>query len=426
MKKLPKSQIEFELVVSPKEVEKYFDQAAKHLSKHVNIKGFRKGSLVPIDILEKYIGKQAIFQEAGELAVDEKYKEFIKKENIFPVEHPKLELKKMAEGNPIEVLVTVAVFPEVKLPDYKKISEKAAKKRKKDVKVEEKDVKEALEHLRASRRKEQAVEREAKKGDIAEVDFELRVNGVKVEGGDSKNHPVVLGEGKFIPGFEDNIEGMKKGEVKEFSVNAPKDYFKKDLAGKKIDFKVTLNRVLEIQLPNLDDEFAQSLGNFKNLAELEENLKKSLELEKKQKEKETFLDSLIGEIVSGSEIELPEVMIKNEQEKIINEMKSNIEQHGLSFDMYLANLKKTIDEIKEGVKEQAEKRVKSVLVLEEIAKQEDIKPTDEEVTEKTNQVILQYKSQGAETENINPEQLKAYSKMVLTNEKTLDFLENNK
>ncbi len=426
MKKLPKSQVEFEFIISPEEVEKYFDKAAKHLSKHVEIKGFRKGALVPKDILEKYVGKQAIFQEASEMAIDEKYREFIKKENIFPVERPDLKVKKMAEGNPVEVAVTVAVFPEIKLPDYKKISEEAGKKRKKYVKVEEKDVKDALEHLRASRKKEIVAAREAKKGDVAEVDFELRVDGVKIEGGDSKNHPVTLGEGKFIPGFEDNIEGMKAGEVKEFSVNAPKDYFKKDLAGKKMDFKVTLKSVLEVQLPNLDDEFAKSLGGFKTLTELEENLKKSIKMDKEQKEKEVFLDSLIGEIVKNSKIDLPEVMIKNEQEKIINEMKSNIEQHGLSFDMYLANLKKTIDEIKEGVKEQAEKRVKSVLVLEEIAKQEDIKPTDEEVTEKTNQIILQYKSQGAETENINLEQLKAYSKMVLTNEKTLDFLENNK
>jgi trigger factor len=426
MKKLPKSQVEFELTISTEEVEKYFDKAAKHLSKHVEIKGFRKGSSVPKDVLEKYAGKQAIFQEASEMAIEEKYKEFVKKENIFPIEHPNLKVKKMAEGNPVEVTITVSVFPEVKLPDYKKISENVKKKRKKDVKVEEKDIKDALEHLRASKRKEVAVVREAKKGDIAEVDFEVRIDGVKIEGGDSKNHPVTLGDGKFIPGFEDNIEGMKAGEVKEFSVDAPKDYFKKDLAGKKMDFKVTLKSVLEVKLPDLDDEFAKSLGGFKTLTELEENLKKSIKMEKEQKEKEAFLDSLIGAIVKDSKIDLPEVMIKNEQEKIINEMKTNIEQHGLSFDMYLANLKKTIEEIKEDVKEQAEKRVKSVLVLEEIAKQEDIKPTEEEVTEKVNQTLLQYKSQGAETENINPEQLKAYAKMVLTNEKTLNFLENNK
>ncbi len=426
MKKLPKSQLEFELSILPEELEKYFDKAAKELSKQVDIKGFRKGSLIPKNILEKYIGKQAIFQEAGEMAIDEKYKEFIKKENIFPVEHPNLKVKKMAEGNPIEVTIIVSVFPEVKLPDYKKISENAKKKRKKDVVVEEKDIKDALEHLRGSKRKEVAVLREAKKGDVAEVDFELRVDGVKMEGGDSKNHPVTLGAGKFIPGFEDNILGMKAGDTKEFTVNAPKDYFKKDLAGKKMDFKVTLNSVLEVQLPELDDEFAKSIGGFKVLSELEENLKKSIKMDKEQKEKEVFLDSLISEIVKKSEIDLPEVMIKNEQEKILNEMKTNIEQHGLSFDVYLANLKKTIEEIKEGVREQAEKRVKSILVLEEIAKQENINPTDKEVIEKTNQIMARYKSQGAEIKNIDLKQLKTYTKMVLSNEKTLDFLEGIK
>jgi len=423
MKKLPRSQVEFEINIPVEEVEKYFDEAAKHLSKHVDIKGFRKGSPIPKDVLEKYVSKQAIFEEAGELAIDETYKKTVKEENIFPVAHPDVKVKKLAEGNPIEVTVIVSVFPELKLSDYKKISQDAAKKRKKDVSVDDKEVKDALEHLRGSKRKEVAVSREAKKGDVAEVDFEVRVEGVKIEGGDSKNHPVALGEGKFIPGFEDNIEGMKAGETKEFTLKAPKDYFKKDLAGKEMSFKVTLNSVLEVQLPELDDEFAKSLGGFKTLTELEENLKKGITMEKEQKEREVYLDSLIDSIIKDSKIDLPEVMIKNEQEKILGEMKNNVEQHGLSFDMYLTNLKKTVDEIKEEMKDQAEKRVKAVLVLEEIAKQEDIKPTDEEVTEKANQVLLQYKSQGAATENIDPEQLKAYAKMVLTNEKTLDFLE---
>ena len=425
MKKLPKSQIEFDLEISPEEVSEYLKKAAEELSKEVEIKGFRKGK-APQDVLEKTIGKQAIFEEAGKFAIEKRYETFIKENKVVPIDYPRVDVKKMAEGNPILVNVVVTVYPEIKLADYKKIAKEFSKNRKKDVKVEEKELEESLSYIRNSRATEIAVKREVKEGDIAEVNFETRVDGVKIEGGESKNHPVKVGDKKFIPGFEENLVGLKAGDKKEFKLKAPADYFKKDLAGKDMEFKVTVNNVLDRVLPELDDEFAKSLGQFKTIEELKNNVKEGMQKEKEEKEKSEFRNSLVEKIAKETKMDLPDVLLDRELEKMVHEMKANIEQHGLDFQTYLLSIKKSEDDLRDDMKPQAEIRIKAAMVIEEIAKGEEIEVEEEMITKKANEVLHKYKSIDATQKDINPEQLKSYSKMVLINEKVLDLLENIK
>ncbi len=422
MKKLPNSQLEFELEISPDEAAVYLDNAAKEISKDIEIKGFRKGK-APRDVLEKMVGKQAIFEEAGRLAIEKKYEEFLRRNDIFAVDYPKMDVKKMAEGNPIIVNVIVSVYPEIKLPDYKKISKDVVKKREKNITVEDKEIEETISQIQNSRAKEVSVKREVKEDDIAEVNFEVRLDGVKIEGGDSKNHPVKIGGGKFIEGFEDNVKGMKAGDEKKFKLKAPKSYFKKELAGKELEFSVKLNNVIEVSLPELNDEFVSSLGNFKTIEDLKKNIRDGMKKEKEAKEKEEFRNSLVGEIAKESRIELPEIMIKKEVDKMLKEMEMGIKQHGLDFETYLLSIKKTEEDLKNDMKPQAELRIKSAMIIEEIAKQEEIKAGDDEVTEKINEILLKYKDLASANNAMDPGRLKAYSQMMIINEKVLNLLE---
>jgi len=425
MKKLPKSQVEFDLEISNEEVEKYFDKASQRISNDVDIKGFRKGK-VPKDVLEKTIGKSAIFEEAGHFAIEKKYSDFVRENELYPIDYPKIEVKKMAPGNPIIAKVIVSVYPEIKLPKYRDIAAKEVKNRKKDFEVKDEELNSSLTYLQDSRAKEISVERESKEGDIVEVDFEVRKEGVKIEGGESKNHPVKIGDKKFMPGFEDNLVGLKAGDEKEFSLVAPKDYFKKELAGQKLDFKVKVRNVLELHKPELNDDFAKTLGGFQTLEELKKNIKEGVSKEKEEKEKVDFRNNLLEKIAKESTMDLPEVMLEKEMARMINEMKMEVEQYGLNFETYLQNLKKSEEELKKDFAPQAELRLKKSFVMSEISKAEDIKVEDEKVIEKTNEFLARYSTVAEAEKNVDLKELQAYARMLLLDERVLEFLENQK
>lgn len=423
MKKLPKSQVEFELEISSEEVAVFFDKAASEVSNHVDIKGFRKGK-IPRDVLEKTVGKQLIFEEAGKFAVEKKYSDFIRENNLFVIDNPHIEVKKLAEGNPVLAAVVVAVYPEVKIADYKKVASVETQKRKKDITFEEKELSDALAYIQNSRAKEVAVLREAKEGDLAEVDFEARLGGVKIEGGESKNHPVKIGEKKFIPGFEDQIKGMKVGEEKDFTLLVPESYFQKSLAGKNLDFHVKLNNLFEVILPELNDEFAKSVGNFESLDALKKNIEDGIKKEKEQNEKESFRNGLLDKISAESEIDLPDVMVERELDKMIAEFEGSISQYGADFNSYLANIKKTEESLRADFRNQAEKRIKAALVLAEIIKKENIQAEETELTEKANEMLAKFQDMETASKSIDPERLKEYARTILLNEKAFTLLEN--
>lgn len=421
-KNLEKSQIEFVFTLEAVELEKFLDEAAKELSKEVKIDGFRSGT-VPRKILEQQIGQGKILERAADLAVRKTYYGFIKEKEIEAIGLPEAQVLKMAPGNEFEFKVKVAVMPEVKLPDYRKIAQGEKKKTKDEIKVEEKEVDEAVKWLQKSRTKFAAVGRPVEKGDRVEVDFIAKKDGKIIDGGESKNHPLIIGENKFVPGFEDNLIGMKENETKLFNLKFPENYQVKDLSGQQIDFEVKMNLVQESQVPELTEEFIKTLGNFSTLGDLKKNIREGLVMEKEQKEKEIWRAKVLREIAQKSEIELAESLVKAELEKMTEEFKANVAQMGLDFKVYLENLKKTEDELKKDWAAKAEERVRAALVLREIAKKDVVQVPLEEAQEEVNKLLAHYPDTETVKRQIDIERLMEYTMERLKNEKVFEILE---
>lgn len=419
MKKLPKSQVHFEIALPEQHVLALLSETSGIMSQKIEIKGFRKGK-VPQDVLEKHVGKERLFEEASYLAIDRAYKALSKEHALSPVGQPKVEIKKLALGNPLEFTITVAVHPDVTLPDYRAIAGKAlAEKKSPEVKKEE--IAETIDYVRKSRRKEVLVMREAKTGDLTELDFEARIAGVKLDGGESRNHPLILGESKFIPGFEENIIGMKAGEEKTFPVTVPKDYYQEQLREKILDFKVTVNGVYELALPELNDEFAKSLGAFETLADLEESVKGNITKDKETKEAERVRRVFAEELASKATIDVPDTLVDQEVSTMIAEMRQNIEREGANFDSYLMGIKKTMDDLKKEFRKQADTRVRIALCLGEIAEKENIILDDKEVQLQAAQALARYDE--AEHSRIDKTLLAQYVSGIMKNEKVFTLLE---
>lgn len=296
--------------------------------------------------------------------------------------------------------------------------------KKQELKVEEKEIDDALNYLQKSRAKIITINQPAQKGNRIEIDFEVRSDGVLVENGLSKNHPLILGEGHFLPGFEDQLVGVKAGEEKEFSLKVPADWSDKRIADKNLDFKVKMNLVQERQLPEMNDELAKSLGKFDNLQKLRENIKEGLMQEKEVMEKQRIRIEIIEKIAENSKMEIPEVLVEKELGNMVNEFKMNVDQFGMDFETYLTQIKATAEELKKGWREQAEKRVKIGLCLKAIANKEKIVPTTQEVEEKMNQELMRYPDMEKVKKDIDLVALKEYTENILINEKVFELIES--
>lgn len=424
IKKLPKSRIEFEIVVPWKDWEKYLDMAAAELGAEIKISGFRPGK-APRNIVEQKIGKGALLNNAAEKAVQKSYADFVVNQKLDVVGSPKVEIEKIDEGKDLEYKATVAVMPEVSLKNgYKKAVKKINEEYKsKNGSVSDDDLKLEIERLVNSRVKLVTVMREARKNDSVEIDFSVLVNKVPIENGTSRKHPLIIGKGVFIPGFEENIIGMKEGEEKEFELNFPEDYHKKDLAGKPATFKVKMNLVQERQTPPINDEFAKSLGKFENLEELEKNVREGMEHENRHKIDNQKRNEYTEKIVENIETDLPEELVHNELHQMLQEFEYQLQTMGMDLDQYLEKLKKDKSELEKDWEPQAVKRVKAALAMKEIAKLEEIKIDSQEIEAEMNKTIQYYKNVKNIEKNINMERLYNYTKGMLENEKVFEFLE---
>lgn len=300
---------------------------------------------------------------------------------------------------------------------------KGLKIKRNESKVEKEEIDKSLDYLRQSRAKVITTNKPAQKGNQVEIDFEFRCAGVKIEDGTSKNHLLILGDGRFLPGFEKELEGMSTGREKEFSLKVPENWPDKRIAGKNLDFKVKMNLVQEREIPELDDEFAKSLGQFDSLDALKKNIEKGLFGEKEIKENQRIKLELIGKVADESKMEIPDSLIEQELERMLNEFKFSINNLGLDFEIYLKEIKKTADEIKKEWRIQAEKRVRIALCLRAIADKENIRISEEELTEKINQDLKQYPNMEEVKKNIDLNALREYTEEVLRNEKVLGVIE---
>lgn len=417
IKNLPKSQKEISVEIPVEEMEKYINKALDKMSKEIKLDGFRNGK-VPKDIARKQLGESALFQEANRIAIESSYLEIIRENKLNPLGQPKAEITKAAPGNQFEYKITISVMPKVELWNYQEVSGKMKIREVKDEMVEQE-----MKTLQKKRAVHITKNESADKGDRVEIDFESRVGGVKIEGGESKNHPLTIGESKFVPGFEENLIGMKKDDVKKFNLVFPEDYHKKELAGKNVDFKVIMNIVQKVELPEINDNFAKGLGRFKDLAELKKSIKEGMSIEEKNRAKEEHRDKLINEIAKKSTAEIPDILIESELENMINEFKNNITQTGIAFEDYLKNINTDIEKLKKEWGEMAKKRVMTGLILREISIKEKIEIEDDEVEERVNQTLKFYPSEKEIREKMDMKKFKEYTTSTLINEKVFEILE---
>lgn len=422
--KLPKSEIEIKVTVPWEEWKSSLDQATQDLSKELKIPGFRPGK-APKNLVEKQVGKGNILQEAAEKTIQKTYADILVSGKIDAIGAPKAEILKIAEGNDLEYKVVTAVIPEVKIKEWRGLIKKINEKFKNEkVETKEEEVEKEVKKIAESRAKLVTVKREAKDGDNVFVDFRVLQDGVPIENGTNKNHPLVLGKGVFIPGFEENVIGMKEEEEKNFSLNFPEEYHEKSLAGKEAQFEIKLNLVQERQIPEINDEFAKSLGKFESLENLKNSIKEGMTQEKEQEAKEKRRSEFLEALVNLSETDLPEVLVQSEISKMFQEFEMQLAQMGMDLKGFLEKMHKTKEDLEKEWSVQAEKRVKSALILETIAKGQDIKVENEKVEEEMNKTLQYYKKEKDLEKNIDLGRLYDYTKGVLTNEETFKYLES--
>ena len=425
VKKLPQSKAELSITLAWDEWKKEMDHAAEHMAKDVKIPGFRPGK-VPRDVLEKRYGKEALLMEAAEHAVSHSYARALEQEKVDAIGQPEVKLETVKEGEPLIYAITTAVMPEVKLAEWKKaVKEANAAHAKKmaALAVEPKEIEDELNRLATMRAKFVTVARPAQLEDSVEVDFEVKQDGVVIEGGKSEKHPLVLGKGVFIPGFEEGIVGMQEGEEKTMTLSFPDDYHATHLAGKPAEFAVKLRLVQERQIPTIDDEFAKSLGSFETLEDFKKTLSEGILEEKKNKGKEEGRTAILDALVSKATIEFPEILVAEELNRMTQEFQSQVEMMGIPFEQYLEHSKKSLDDLRKDWDEQAKKRLSAGVILEKLADEDEVEIDSKEVEEEMNNTLQYYKRVKDAEKNIDLERLYASTRGRLRNEKVFEMLE---
>jgi len=380
IKKVSNSKVEILIDVSSENLDNYYKKALSELGKDLKIKGFRPGN-APTNIVEERIGKDAILNHAAQIAIQDKYVQIVKENDLEVIERPKVEILKLALGNPLKFKVEAIIMPEIKLPDYREV---AGSVKNEKVSIKDKDIEEALKWLQSSRTKLIALDREARKGDFIEIEY----SSPQIENNSSKKDGFILGKGHTVPGFEEKLEKMKSGEEKGFSLDVPKDYSVKELAGKEVEFKVKTVSVLKTELPEINDEFAKSLGKFENLASLKKNIEEGLKMEKQKKAKEKLRGEIIDRIINSIKWEMPDSLVQAEKERIFADFKQSFSRNPqVSFEDYLKKTKKSEQEIEKSLLEPAQRNVKTYLILKEISKKENIEVSDQEVEKGVNEIL---------------------------------------
>jgi trigger factor len=422
VKSLEQSEVEISVSLPWEVWKKYTDKAVKSIAKDIKMPGFRPGK-VPQAVIEKKYGKEVILLEAADLAIQATYPEVLKQEKRDVLGRPKAKVKVAEEGKDLEYTVVTAIMPKAVLKDWKGTVKKINKEQSKEtIEVSDDDVQKELERIAKTRTKFVTVNRKARADDSVEVDFQVFVDGVLIENGTGKKHPIVLGSNTFIPGFEDQVIGMTTGESKDFELSFPEGYHAKNLAGKKALFKVSLGLVQEREVPTIDDAFAASLGKFETLGELRKNVREGIEAEKKDQSLESHRSTITDALVECVEVVLPKVMIDEEVHKMVHEFEGQVQSMGMNPQDYLKELGKTHEDLHKDWAPQAEKRLKASLALEEVAKEEEIEAAPEEIEAEMNRTMQYYKGVADMEKKVDLEKLYAFVKGKLQNEKVFEAL----
>jgi len=425
-KSLPKTQLELLIELTSDELKSFVESTALQISKNRNIAGFRPGK-APFDIVVKEVGEMTLYQTAANEAIDETLIKIIDDEKINLVGQPKIEVQKLAPSNPFIFKATLDLVPKIELCEYAKIKVKSMT----EIKVENSEVEKVVADLRSMRAKEilKNENEPVELGDKVELDFETFIDQVAIDGGQAKGHSLVIGKGQMIPGFEDNIIGLKKDETKEFELEFPKKYHEEKLQGKKALFKIKILTIYKIELPEVNDEFAKGFG-LKNLDDLKKHLESNIKREKEMKENERYELELIEQLIDKSKFEeLPDSLVEDEIHKMIHELEDNVVRQGMKFEDYLSNIKKTEADLHLDFSADAIKRVKTGLVIRVLAEKERITADEKEINDETERSLAsykfhpQYEGKLAELEqNMRSENGQRYFSNLIRNRKAMELL----
>lgn len=383
--KLENNQGVLTVEVDADQVNLALDEAFKKVVKKVNVPGFRKGK-VPRKMFENRFGVESLYQDALDILLPKAYGQAVRETGIDPVDRPDVDVEQMEAGQKLVFKATVTVKPEVKLGDYKGLSVEE-----KDFTVGEDQVKEELERLQARHAELVTVEEgTATNGDSANIDFEGFQDGVAFEGGKAEDYSLELGTGTFIAGFEEQVVGMAIGEEKEVTVTFPEEYHSPNLAGKEAVFKVKLNSLKRKNLPELDDEFAKDVSEFDTLEEYKADLKAKLEEKAEADKKNHTREQLVLKATENAEIEIPDVMIESELDQMVKEFEQRLQMQGMNLELYYQFSGTDESALRDQMRKDAVLRVRTALVLEAIAKAENLETNEEDVNQELEQYAKMY------------------------------------
>ena len=414
-KDLEKSQREITVELSIEEFSPYISQGAQKVASQVKIEGFRPGK-VPPEILKQKIGEMTILEEAANIAIRKTIDQVIKDSTTDrqAVGQPQVNVTKLAPNNALEYKVVLALLPSISLGKYKGLGLTAE-----EPVLSDEELDKALSQLAEMRAKEARVDRPARDGDKIVADVSLFLDKVPVENGEHKDLAVMLGKKYFVPGFDEQMIGLKKGEQKEFSLPYPESHHQKNLAGQTVSFKVMVKDVYGRELPAVNDEFAVGLG-LKDLAELKNNFRENLLHEKKHKVDQKNEIQLLEKIIEGSKFgDLPAILIDSESKNMVAELEQSIVRQGGKFEDYLQHIKKDYNSLMLEMAPNAVKRVKSALLLKEVATAENVSVSEEEIDQKKEALKKQYADHPETLKMFEEEGYRSYLRNILTNAKVM-------
>lgn len=422
-KKIPESKVEITVVLPWEEWQKEEAHAIEHMGKNVKLPGFRHGK-VPKGVLEGRFGKEAILVETAEHAVEHAYPKALVEAKVEAIGRPEIRFDEVKENEPLTFVITTAVLPEVTIKPWRKEIEKINKTFVgKEPEIKEEEVEKEVKRLAEMRAKYVTVNRAARLGDSVEIDFTVKMNNVPIEGGVGKKHPLVLGSGAFIPGFEEALVGMQAGEEKTITLSFPAEYHAKHLAGKPAEFTVKVGLVQERELPEVTDEFVKGLGRFESVADLKKSIHDGMTEEKKREYGEAHRSAIIDCLIGLTDLEYPEVLVTEEKDRMLRQFKAQVEGMGFSWESYLTQVKKTEETLREEWGVQAKKRIAAELILIKLAGDESLAVDSSEVEAEMNKTLQYYKGVKNIEKDLDLEKLYTAVQGRLLNEKVLSWLE---
>ncbi|WP_027701055.1 trigger factor [Metaclostridioides mangenotii] len=414
------NKVNFKITVDRKSFDLSVEKAYKKTRKNYNIPGFRKGK-APRVVLETQFGKGLFYNDAIEILFPEVYPEAVKELDLDPIDNPDLDVEEISEDNGIVMVLNVEVKPEFELGIYKGIEVEKV-----DDTVKDEDIDAKLNQmLENNARMVSAPEKAIEDGDTAVIDFDGFDNEVAFEGGKGENHNLVIGSNSFIPGFEEQLVGKKAGDDVDVNVTFPEEYHAEDLAGKPVVFKVSIKDVKVKELSALDDEFAKDVSEFDTLDELKKDTRTKLEEEAKVGAENELRSKVVEKVAEGTEVDVPEVMVKTQIDNMLNELHYQLQAQGFGLDQLLSMTGRTIDEMKEERKDEAQKVVKSSLVLEAICDKEEIGATEEELNTELESMATMYNMKLDEIKKALREEDLEDIKNQIKMRKTIDLLVEN-